>query len=307
MTPTEVGPELDVQSETATMRGEPYPHAMSIAQLESPPKPPASMFLGNVAVGQPLVFPARAQARGNDRGREDAVVWTVAHELRQPLSAMTTAVAVMEHDSSSGATAHAVGVMRRQLQQMTRMIDDLVDAARLSTGRVSLVPQRLDLRDVMTEAAADVAAEAAKRGQLLSVTNGAAPLWVNGDRQRLYQVFSNLLRNAIKFTDHGGRISFTADSHMSRIAVRVRDTGCGIERHALPRIFDLFTQVQPSGLGGVGIGLSVAREIVNLHSGRIEAYSDGLGKGSEFEVTLPALPANGSSAVACCAQAGVSS
>ena len=103
-------------------------------------------------------------------------------------------------------------------------------------------------------------------------------------------MFSNLLRNAIKFTDHGGRITFSADSHDSRIAIRVRDTGRGIEWQALSRIFDIFTQVQPSGLGGVGIGLSVAREIVSLHQGRIEACSEGLGKGSEFVVTLPASP-----------------
>jgi two-component system, sensor histidine kinase len=273
---------------------------MIVAQLESPlHHPPPPISLGSEAVGLPLAFVPRTQARSNDRVPEEAFIWTVAHELRQPLSTMTTAVAVMEHDSSAGATAHAIGVMRRQLQHMSRMVDDLVDAARLSTGKVSLVPQRLDLREVMMEAAADVAAEAAKRGQLLNVKDGAAPLWVNGDRQRLYQVFSNLLRNAIKFTGHGGRITFTADSHMSRIAVRVRDTGCGIDRQALPLIFDLFTQVQPSGLGGVGIGLSVAREIVSLHRGRIEAHSDGPGMGSEFEVTLPASPAGGSSAVGC--------
>ena len=260
---------------------------MSIAfQLKSPLYPPPLVFLGNAAAAQPLRhLPPSSKVK--DRIRDETLLWTVAHELRQPLSAMTTAVALMEHDSSTGAAAHASGVMRRQLQQMSRMVDDLVDAARLSTGKVSLIPQRLDIREVMTDAAADVAAEAAKRGQLLNVKYGAVPLWVNGDRQRLYQVFSNLLRNAIKFTDHGGRITFAADCQMSRIAVRVRDTGRGIDWQALPRIFDLFAQVQPSAAGGVGIGLSVAREIVTLHRGRIDARSDGLGKGSEFEVTLP--------------------
>ena len=154
-----------------------------------------------------------------------------------------------------------------------------------AVGRLPLafVARTIDIRDVMTNVAADVAAEAAKRGQLLNVKYGAAPLWVNGDRQRLHQVFSNLLRNAIKSTDYGGRITFTADRHMSRIAVRVRDTGRGIDRQALPRIFDLFAKE-----------LSVVREIVSLHRGRIDAHSDGLGKGSEFEVTLPASSAGGS-------------
>jgi two-component system CheB/CheR fusion protein len=142
----------------------------------------------------------------------------------------------------------------------------------------------------MVDVAADIAPLAIKRGQQLDVECGLTPLVVIGDRQRLYQVFSNLLRNAIKFTDRGGRITFSAGSHDARVAIRVRDTGRGIEWQALSRIFDIFTQVQPSGLGGVGIGLSVARDIVNLHQGRIEARSEGLGKGSEFVVTLPASP-----------------
>ena len=174
---------------------------------------------------------------------------------------------------------------------MARMVDDLLDAARLSTGKVSLITQRLDIREVMTDAAADIAAVTAERGQLLVVDCGAAPLWVNADRDRLYQVFSNLLGNAVKFSDRGGRITFSADSQESRVVVRVRDTGRGIDWQSLSWIFDLFAQVQQSGRGGTGIGLSVAREIVNLHHGRIEARSDGIGKGSEFVVTLPALPA----------------
>jgi signal transduction histidine kinase len=173
---------------------------------------------------------------------------------------------------------------------MSRMVDDLLDAARLSSGQVSLIPVRLDIRDVMMDVVADTEPLAGKRGQRLDVECGSTPLWVIGDRQRLYQVFSNLLRNAIKFTDRGGRVTFSAVSHDARIAIRVRDTGRGIEWQALSRIFDIFTQVQPSGLGGVGIGLSVARDIVNLHQGRIEACSEGLGKGSEFVVTLPASP-----------------
>ena len=265
---------------------------MSIAfQLEPPrlhPAPP--VFLDGGAANQPLVF-AVTQAKVSDREREEALVWNLAHELRQPLSALATAVAVVAQDSPSGATALAVAVMGRQLRHMTRMVDDLLDAARLSSGKVSLITQRLDIRQVMTDAAADSATAAAERGQLLNMDCGATPLWVNADPQRLYQVFSNLLRNAIKFTDRGGRITFTADGSTSRIAVRVRDSGRGIDSQALPRIFDLFAQVQPSAAGGIGIGLSVVREIVTLHRGRIEARSGGLGHGSEFVVTLPAAPA----------------
>ena len=262
--------------------------AMSIAfQLQPPlhhPAPP--VFLDGGAANQPLVS-AATQATLSDRASDETFAWTLAHELRQPLSALATAVAVVEQDSPSGATALAVAVMGRQLRQMTRMVDDLLDAARLSSGKVSLITQRLDVREVMPDAAADSAPAAAERGQLLDVECGATPLWVNADPQRLYQVFSNLLRNAIKFTGRGGRITFSADGSSSRIAVRVRDTGRGIDSYALPRIFDLFAQVQPSAAGGVGIGLSVVREIVTLHRGRIDVRSGGLGHGSEFVVTLP--------------------
>jgi len=267
---------------------------MAIAQLDSPLYQPLPLHVGSEAAGEPLAFHSRTKVRVSDRVREEAVVWTVAHELRQPLSVMTIAVAVMEHDSPSGASAQAIAVMGRQLKQMSRIVDDLLDAARLATGKVPLVTQRLDVREVMTDAAADIAAVAAERGQLLAVDFGPAPLWVSADRERLYQVFSNLLRNAIKFTERGGRINFTADSHESTVAVRVRDTGRGIEWAALPRIFDLFAQGPPSGLGGIGIGLSVAKEIVSLHRGQIEAHSDGPGKGSEFVVTLPGSPAGNS-------------
>jgi signal transduction histidine kinase len=264
---------------------------MVSSQLESPlHHTPPSLFLGNDAAAQRLAFVPVTQARVNDPVREHAFIWTLAHELRQPLSTMSTAIAVVQHDSPSSATAHAIAIMGRQLRQMSRMVDDLLDAARLSSGKVSLMPEQLDIREVMTDAAADVAAAAADRGQRLDMQCGAATLWVNADRQRLYQVFSNLLNNAIKFTGPGGRITFTADSHASTIAVRVRDTGRGIDRMALPRIFDLFAQVQPAVLGGVGIGLSVVKEIVSLHRGRIEAHSDGPGKGSEFVVTLPVSP-----------------
>ena len=136
---------------------------MVTAQHESPlrqPVPPP-IFLSNKAVVLPVAFLPVAPAKVGAQVREEALVWTVAHELRQPLSAMTTAVAVMEHDSPSAATAHAIAVMGRQLRQMSRMVDDLLDAARLSSGKMSLIPELLDIRQVMADAAADIAAAAA--------------------------------------------------------------------------------------------------------------------------------------------------
>ena len=250
------------------------------------------MFLGRGAAVQRLAFVPVTQARVDDLVREHAIVWTVAHELRQPLSAMSTAVAVVEHDSPSVATAHAIAVMGRQLRHMSRMVDDLLDAARLSSGKMALIPELLDVREVMADAAADIARGGRQtrpvRGRDSVAQRRCGSMPTGNACIRCSRICCN---NAIKFTGRGDRITFTADSHASTIDVRVRDAGRGIEPQALPRIFDLFAQVQPSGMGGLGIGLSVVREIVSLHRGRIEARSDGLGKGSEFVVTLPVLPA----------------
>jgi signal transduction histidine kinase len=139
----------------------------------------------------------------------------------------------------------------------------------------------------MSEATQDVAAEVAERGHELMVAEVSEPIWVDADRQRLQQVFSNLLHNAVKYTEPGGRIAVTLEATSSTITLRVVDTGQGIAADALTRIFDLFSQVSPHEGAGLGIGLSVARDIVAQHGGSIEARSEGSGKGSQLIVTLP--------------------
>lgn len=145
---------------------------------------------------------------------------------------------------------------------------------------------RLDLRTIIADAAIDVASDVAEHDHTLDVHCGTVQLWVRADPQRLHQVFSNLLRNAIKYTDPGGHILLTAESGPLTVTARVHDNGHGIGAPGLARIFDLFTQIEPS-TSGLGIGLNVVRQIVALHSGMIEAQSAGLGKGSEFVVVLP--------------------
>lgn len=215
-------------------------------------------------------------------------VWTLAHELRQPLSVLSTAVALVRSDAPSDATMRAVDIMGRQIAQMSRMIEDLVDAARLANGKVSIHLERLDLRRVVADASIDVQAEMTERRHSFDVRCEVAPLFVRGDAQRLHQVFSNLLRNAIKYTDPGGRIILTVEGAQATVTARVLDNGRGIGAPGLARIFDLFTQIEPSATG-LGIGLNVVREIVALHSGMILAHSAGLGKGSEFIVVLPRI------------------
>ena len=219
--------------------------------------------------------------------RKDTFVATLAHELRQPLSAMLAAAEVVRLAPGAEAASRAADVMRRQIGQMSRLVEDLVDATRWARGKVMLHKRRLDLREIMSEAAQDVAAEVAERGHELIVAEVPEPIWVDGDRQRLQQVLSNLLHNAVKYTEPGGRIAVALEAAASTITLRVADTGQGIAADALTRIFDLFAQVRPDEGTGLGIGLSVVRDIVAQHGGSIEARSEGSGKGSEFIVTLP--------------------
>lgn len=222
-----------------------------------------------------------------DSPPKDVFVATLAHELRQPLSTMAAAVEVVLVAPGTMGARRAAEVMRRQLGQMSRLVEDLVDAARLARGKVALRTSRLDLHDVIADAAADADVAVAEHGQVLVAPDARAPIWVDGDRQRLLQVVSNLVRNAVKYTPSGGRITITVERRASTVALTVEDTGRGIETDALPHVFDLFSQLHPQEGTGLGIGLSIVREIVLLHGGSIEARSEGAGTGSQFVVRLP--------------------
>jgi len=230
------------------------------------------------------------QALEVERRRKEIFVATLAHELRQPLSALLAAVEVVRLTPDSAAAGRVTDIMKRQIGQMNRVVEDLLDSTRWARGKVTLRKQRLDVRDVIRDAVQDVAAAVAERGHALKVVTAKDPLWADADRQRLHQVLSNLLRNAVKYTDPGGRLALVADRRAATISLRVSDTGRGIDADALSHIFDLFAQVRPGETAGVGIGLSVLREIVTLHDGRIEARSDGPGHGSAFIATLPLAP-----------------
>jgi signal transduction histidine kinase len=184
--------------------------------------------------------------------------------------------------------------MRRQLGQMSRLVEDLVDAVRWAHGKVALHKRPLDLHGVMRDAAADAAAAVAEAGQqLVVVIDEQKPVWINADRQRLLQVLSNLLSNAVKFNKPGGRITMTVERMAWTVTLRVGDTGRGIEAEALPHVFDLFSQARPHEGTGLGIGLSVARDIVLRHGGSIDARSEGVRQGSEFVIRLPLARATG--------------
>ena len=202
------------------------------------------------------------EALALERRRREVFVATLAHELRQPLSAILAAIEVTALAPSSDAIVKATNVMRRQVGQMTRVIDDLMDATRWAEGRMSVRRQLVDLRQVIGVAVLDVGAVMAERGHELVLQEQPEPIWVNGDPQRLQQVLSNLLRNAARYTDTGGRIAVDVETGPSTVALRISDNGIGIESDALACIFELFSQVHPSQVSGLGIGLSVVREIV---------------------------------------------
>ena len=232
-----------------------------------------------------------ARGRQPNRGvplyQQQTFASTLAHELRQPLAGLRTAVEVLRMSHCSGVSDKTTTVMQRQIDQMQRMVDDILDAARLARGKVTVSKTRIDARDVIRDAVADMRAETASRQLDVVVAIGGAPLWVDADPQRLYQVFSNLLGNAVKFTPPGGRITITAELLKGTITTRIRDTGRGMAPEVLAQAFDLFVQADSCQVGSLGMGLSVVREIVNLHQGHVGAWSEGLGHGSEFRVTLP--------------------
>jgi signal transduction histidine kinase len=234
---------------------------------------------------------ADAGAVRQDLQRGQIFAATVAHELRNPLSAMRAAVQVLRAELRSAASSWAADVLTRQIDQMSRMTDDLVDATRWTLGKVRMRPQRLDVCDVVRDAAADVRAAVALRRLQFALVTPPEPLWADVDRQRLLQVLSNLLGNAVKNTEPGGRVTLSVGTDPGSIRLSVHDTGRGIAPDALPHVFDLFWQGHSSDASGLGIGLSVVRDIVARHEGRIDVLSDGLGHGSVFTVTLPSRAA----------------
>ncbi|WP_439621351.1 response regulator [Gemmata sp.] len=217
----------------------------------------------------------------------------LAHELRNPLAPIRNATVVLgrqPHDADRVRWAH--GVIDRQLTHLIRLVDDLLDVSRITLGKIRLAVEPVDL-----DAAVATAVEAARPlldqfAHTLEVRPPAAPVRVHGDRARLTQVFTNLLNNAAKYTERGGRIWLTVGLEGRDAVVRVRDTGVGISAELLPTVFDLFTQASRSldrSQGGLGVGLTLVRRLVEMHGGTVLAHSEGLGRGSEFAVRIPAL------------------
>ena len=221
--------------------------------------------------------------------QKDAVIATVAHELRQPLGGILAALAMMRARVGRDKGEWARAVVERQVAQLSRLVEDLLDASRIAQGKVTLRRERTTLQDII-EAAIDVVQPLFRdREQHLQLEVPSEAIWLEADAQRLQQVFSNLLTNASKFSEPHGRIAVCVEPGDQAVTVRVRDTGRGIAADVLPHVFDLFAQATPDERG-LGIGLSVVRGLVQGHGGSVEARSGGPGQGSEFTVHLPVAP-----------------
>ncbi len=242
----------------------------------------------------------------NDR-RKDEFLAMLAHELRNPLAPIRHAAEVLKVTTPGDPNQQwARGVIERQTQHITRLVDDLLDVSRIARGKITLRPERFAVASVIERAVEAIRPVAEGRRQSLSVALPSASLEVEGDVTRLVQVLSNLLSNASKFNHDGGQISVTAAQEGTQVAIRVADDGIGIPAELMPRVFELFTQSDRSldrSQGGLGIGLTLVRLLVDQHGGTVEARSDGPGRGSEFVVRLPLAAADGTTTRAVAAAA----
>jgi PAS domain S-box-containing protein len=237
---------------------------------------------------------AQEALRAADR-RKDEFLATLAHELRGPLAPIINSLAIMKRaDIRHPMIEQARSTMERQLEQMTRLVDDLLDISRITSDKLELRAEPVELSSVISQATETCRPAIEKAQQQLSVSLPSAPLYLHGDPVRLAQVFSNLLHNASKYTEARGRISISAAPEGADVVVSVRDTGVGIPAAMLSRVFEPFTQIDrtlESAYGGLGIGLALVRRLVEMHGGSVRARSDGVGQGSEFIVRLPAVTA----------------
>ena len=223
--------------------------------------------------------------------RRDQFLAMLSHELRNPLGAIVTATTLLKADGASPKNAgKRLDILERQSQQMARLLDDLLEASRVTQNKIELKKSVVDLRSVARDAADAVRGQMESRGHGFATEIDPEPLWVDGDPARLQQIHVNLLNNAAKYTPRGGRVTLEATREGAEAVIRVRDNGTGIPKDMLDSVFDLFVQSNRTldrAAGGLGLGLTLVRSLVTMHGGSVVVLSEGEGKGSEFIVRLP--------------------
>lgn len=308
-----IGPGLGEERESGLERAERWEGELTQVRRDATPilvhsrrvvmRDDAGTRVGGLAINRDLTERDRAQRQLEAQAdelrdmneRKDEFLAMLAHELRNPLAALRHATEVVRRAEHDAATLHrALDVLDRQGQQLERIVDDLLDVSRISHGKIVLHKDTLDVAAIVNMAVEMSRARIEGRAHELAVSLPPEPQWVEADATRLTEVLANLLDNAAKFTEPGGRIWLSVEPDSAegtdRVAIRVRDSGIGIAPDMLPHIFEMFTQADRSIdrlRGGLGVGLSLARSIVEMHGGTLHADSPGLGHGSEFVVRLP--------------------
>jgi signal transduction histidine kinase len=222
--------------------------------------------------------------------RKDEVLAIVSHELRGPLATIKNALVLLGSRAVEATVRESArGMIDRQVRQMTRLVDDLLDVSRFSQERLVLTYERVDLRTVLRDAVDTLDAEISHKRQRFTISMPGAPVWCQADPGRLEQVFVNLIANASRYTDAEGELAVWMHLREDQAVIRIRDSGIGIAPEMLPHVFDLFEQgstAEPRSAAGLGVGLAVVRDLVELHGGTVTAASAGIGRGSEFAVLL---------------------
>jgi PAS domain S-box-containing protein len=225
--------------------------------------------------------------------RKDEFLATLAHELRNPLAPVRNSLEILRRSREKpGLVDQALSTMERQMTHLERLVDDLIDISRINRGWLELRKSPVELASVVFQAVETVRPMAERKGHELTVTLPTQPVFLEADPVRMTQIVTNLLTNAVKYTPDGGRIVVHGAVEPDRLALSVRDNGIGIPVEMLPRVFEMFTQIhrrEEASRGGLGIGLSLVKRLVEMHDGTIEASSDGLGAGSTFTLRLPVL------------------
>ncbi|MBV8187711.1 MAG: PAS domain-containing protein [Alphaproteobacteria bacterium] len=237
---------------------------------------------------------AEMKLQAADR-QKDEFLAMLAHELRNPLAPISTASELLIRTVDGEQAQAVINMIKRQCAQLTRLVDDLLDVSRITHGRIPLKRQPVDLASILTQAIESVGPQLReKRHKISALSSGQMPLYVNGDIVRLVQCATNILTNAIKYTEPGGEISIRVYGDDASAFIEVADSGVGIAPELLPRVFDVFVQSERTldrSQGGLGIGLAVVKRLIEMHDGEVTAHSSGLGRGSTFQIRLPRIPA----------------
>jgi signal transduction histidine kinase len=235
---------------------------------------------------------AEESLRRADRSKDEFLAM-LGHELRNPLAAVVNAASLLQfEDLDQDSAGRAREIMTRQLSNMTRMLDDLLDLARITQGKVQLTKERVDLVEIARRAALTSSPLIEARQHELTIQLSQEAIWLHADPTRLEQVVVNLLNNAAKYTEPGGKICLTVERDREEARLIVRDNGMGMNREALAQAFELFAQADRSldhSQGGLGVGLAMVKSLVKMHGGQVRAHSDGIGRGTEVAVILPIM------------------